>query len=144
MDGNQLPTDVDALRKLLLKTQQELATSQQSITELSATVTEQEQKLAAKEQQILELIKALRGKQRERIDPAQLFLFELGELEQIIEEQLSDPKEEEAPRRRKKPHGRRLIPDELPPGWEQETIEYEVPEEERLCRIDGRPMQAIR
>ena len=91
MDGNPLPTDVETLKKLLLETQQqlatsreELATSQQQATELAATVSEQEEKLAAKEQQILELINALRGKQRERIDPAQLFLFELGELEQII------------------------------------------------------------
>lgn len=71
-------------------------------------MTEQEKKLVAKEQQILELIKALRGKQRERIDPAQLFLFELGELKQIIEEQLDEQKETSA-RRRKKPHGRRLF-----------------------------------
>ena len=141
MDGKQLPTDVDVLKKLLLETQQQLATSQQQATELAATVSQQQEKLAAKEQQILELIKALRGKQRERIDPAQLFLFELGELEQIIEEELEERK---PPRRRKKPHGRRLIPDELPPGWEQETREHTLPEDQRLCLIDGTPMQPIR
>ena len=155
MDGSQLPTDLEALKKQLLKTQQELASSrqnlassqqalassQQQVAELSTTISEQESKLAAKEQQILELIKALRGKQRERIDPAQLFLFELGELEQIIEEELEKQK---PARRGKKKHGRRLIPDELPPSWEQETREYTLPESERLCPIDGTPKQVIR
>ncbi len=36
--------------------------------------------------QRIELIAALRGKQRERIDPNQLPLFEIGELEKLIEE----------------------------------------------------------
>jgi transposase len=90
------------------------------------------------ELQILELLRALRGKQRERINPDQLLLFEIGELEQLIEEQ-----QEEAaarPARRKKKHGRRLIPD----GHPEEVIEYTVPEEERLCPVEGMPMPQIR
>ena len=62
MDANDLPTDVEELQKLLMQTQTQVAL-------LSSTVSEQEKKLAAKEQQIIELLKALRGKQRERIAP---------------------------------------------------------------------------
>jgi len=72
---------VEELKALLLQ-------ARQQVSELSATVSEQKQKLVAKEQQILELLKALRGKQRERIDPDQLLLFEIGELEKLIEEQV--------------------------------------------------------
>ena len=64
MDANELPTDLEELKKLLLQTRQQVA-------EMSATITAQEKKLQQKEQQILELLKALRGKHRERIDPDQ-------------------------------------------------------------------------
>lgn len=152
MDANQLPTDVEELKRMLLHTrselaasrselttsQHELATSRQQVAELSSTVAQQQQKLEQKEQQILELLRALRGKKREWINPDQLLLFEIGELEQLIEEQQEETKP--APARRKKKRGRRLIPDGLP----EEVIEYTVPEEERLCPIDGTPMPQIR
>ena len=43
-------------------------------------------------------------------------------------------------RRRKRQHGRRLIPDNLP----REEVLYELPEDERRCPIDGEPMPLIR
>lgn len=145
MDANQLPTDVEELKRMLLRTRSELmasrselATSRQQVTELSSTVIEQEKRLEQKEQQILQLLQALRGKQRERINPDQLLLFEIGELEQLIGEQ--QEASESRPSRRKKKHGRRLIPDGLP----EEVIEHTVPESDRLCPIDGTPMPQIR
>ncbi|MEM8671119.1 MAG: hypothetical protein AAGG48_26575, partial [Planctomycetota bacterium] len=77
-----------------------------------------------------ELLQALRGKKRERIDPDQLVLFEVGELEAIAEEETETPPPN---RRRKKRRGRRLIPDDLP----CEEIVYELPEAQRLCPHDG-------
>lgn len=130
MDANQLPTDVDELKRMLLH-------SRQQIMELSSTVSEQEKKLEQNAHLIRDLLKALRGKQRERIDPDQLLLFEIGELEKLIEEKREDAKPQF---RRRQKHGRRLIPDDLP----QEVIEYEVPEAERLCPVDGNPMPRIR
>ena len=127
-------------KKLQLKVKQleaKLAIKEQEAVELSATVTDQQQKLATKEQQILELLKALRGKQREHVDPDQLLLFEIGELESIIEEELKAAKLSN-PRRRKRK--RRLIPDNIP----TETIDHELPEEERLCPVDGKAMPFIR
>ena len=130
MDAGELPTDVEELKVLLLQ-------ARQQVVELSTTVSEQQQKLAAKDHQILELLKALRGKQRERIDPDQLVLFEIGELEQLIEEQVES---NQPSRRKRKKHGSRLIPDDLP----KEVIEYELPEEDRVCPVDGQPMPRIR
>ena len=150
MDANELPSDVAELKALLIATltshqsalankEKEIALAKQEAAELSSTVSEQQHKLAAKEQVILELLKALRGKQRERIDPDQLLLFEIGELEKLIEEQVEANKEYDRPKKKRKRSGR-LIPDDLP----TETIEHTLPEEERLCPIDGQPMPPIR
>ena len=73
MDKDELPGDVEQLREFVLK----LASSND---QLVATVTKQHTKIEQQEQKITELIAALRGKQRERIDPDQLLLFEIGEL----------------------------------------------------------------
>ena len=157
MDANELPTDVDELKALFVATlavkekqlalakqeasvsRQSASISEQKVTELAATVTAQQTKLAANVQTILELIKALRGKQRERVDPDQLLLFEIGELEKLIEEQFEANQEAAKPKKKRK-RGGRLIPDNLP----VQTIEYTLPESERLCPIDGQPMPRIR
>lgn len=136
MDRNALPTDVESLRKLLLQTQQQLELSQQQVVELSTTIEEQRTKLEAKDQQMIELLQALHGKKRELVDPDQLLLFQVGEFEQLLEEQAEDSQ----PARRKRKHGRRLIPDDVP----HEEVVHELPESERLCPHDGQPMPLIR
>ncbi len=151
MIREDLPTTVEVLQKLLLQSRSELTQSRGELTqlqskaslaqlevkELSATVTEQRQEIEKQQLTITELLSALRGKSRERIDPDQLLMFELGELETLIEEQ--EEKEPPARRRRRK-HGRRLIPDNLP----QEEVVHELPEHKRLCPHDDQPMQLIR
>jgi transposase/uncharacterized coiled-coil protein SlyX len=138
MDASALLKEVNSLRSCLESTRRAVDVARQQIAELSATVTSQQAKLEQKDRQILELLKALRGKQRERIDPDQLLLFEIGELEQLIDEQLHDRAEPK--RRSKKKRGRRLIPEGLP----QEVIEHTLPEAERLCPVDNQPMEPIR
>ncbi len=124
-----LPTTLEGLRAALLQARHEAAA-------LSSTIEQQRGTIAKQEQTILELLAALRGKQRERIDPDQLLLFEIGELEALLEEQAK----ESTPRRKRRGHGRRLLPDNLP----REEVLHELPEEERLCPHDGQPMQPIR
>ncbi len=123
MNKDELPADVDQLRDLVMQ--------------LSTTVTQQRETIEKHELKILELLQALRGKQRERIDPDQLLLFEIGELEQIAEEETEVPT---PPRRKRRRHGRRLIPDHLP----QQEVVHELPEDERRCPHDGKPMPFIR
>ena len=129
MDSESLPTDVKALQRLLLQTQAELKSA-------CVTIEEQHGKLQAAQQQIRELLSAMRGKQRERIAPDQLLLFEIGELETFIEEAAA----EEPSRRRQRKRGRRLIPDDAP----REEVVHELPEKDRLCPHDGQPMPLIR
>jgi len=68
-----------------------------------------------------------------------LFLFEIAELEQLSDEQVEASKES-VRRKKKSKRGRRLIPGPL----STETIEYMLAEEDRLCSIDGQPLQCIR
>ena len=147
MDASELPTDPKKLKAMLVATLAEKQQAQyranqfeQQANELSATVTTQEKKLAANEQTIKELLAALRGKTRERIDPDQLLLFEIGELEKLIEESLAEEKTASPQSKRKQQRGRRIIPDNIP----VQVIEHELPEEQRRCKIDGQVMPRIR
>lgn len=138
MKSGQLPTSVEELQALLLEAQQRLSSAEQQTAELSATIEKQRQQLQHKERTIHELLQALRGKQRERVDPAQLMLFDIGELESFIEEQLAEDEKPKPPKNRRR--GRRLIPDDLP----REEVLHELPEQQRLCPTDGKPMPRIR
>ena len=53
--------------------------------ELVAAITKQHTKIEQQEHKITELIAALRASKEERIDPDQLLLFEIGELEKLID-----------------------------------------------------------
>lgn len=147
-DRTTLPTSVEALQQMVLRMQQEVAQQKQANVELSATVKSQTERLAKNERTIQELIAALKGKTRERVDPDQLLLFELGELEAIIEEAAAESGDGDdtqdttsaSKKKKKRGHGRRIIPDNLP----REEVVYELPEDERRCPCDGRPMPLIR
>lgn len=113
--------------------------AKQQTIELTSTVEAQKKRLEQSERTIKELLQALKGKKRERLDPNQLLLFELGDLEQLIEEAAKaeeahskDEASSKSARRKKQKHGRRIIPDNLP----TEVILHELPEEQRLCPID--------
>ena len=147
MDRNKLPNDVESLRKLLLETRQTLAATEQKLEVsqkqadgMGDVIEKQRAQLEEKDQQILELLKALRGKQRERIDSDQLLLFNIGDFETIVEEAIEEGDEKKKPKRRKRKTGQRLIPDDAP----REEIYHELPESERLCPHDGQPMPLIR
>jgi hypothetical protein len=129
---------VDA-QQSVLKAERSAALEKQKSIELTATIESQQKQLESSQRTIRELLQALRGKQRERIDPNQLLLFELGELQQLIEEQL-EAEQETTPKRRQKKRRRRTLPENLP----REEIVHELPEAQRLCPIDGRPMPVIR
>ena len=161
MTQDELPTTIEELRELVLTmdrqlqvsvqqaadAQQSLLTAQRTVVveqqkaiELTATIASQQKQLESSQRTIRELLQALRGKQRERVDPHQLLLFELGELQQLIEEQLADQPETASPPRKKRKRRPRNLPENLP----REEIIHELPEEERLCPLDGRPMPVIR
>ena len=96
-DSTSLPDSVSELQALLLQSREEAAAAQrdvavrqQTIVELSATIDSQKKQLEKNKVTIEELMAALRGKTRERIDPDQLLLFDQGELEALIREQADE------------------------------------------------------
>lgn len=119
-------TDLDAANARLL--------------ELHATVEEQSQQIANLREQLAYLKQQLFGRKREKIDPAQLRLFEEGSalLERLLAASESEEKPAPKPATRKG-HGRALFADDLP----RETIQLDVPEAERCCPDCGEPMQPI-
>ena len=93
MNKQQLPTDVDELQELVLKLH---ASNEQ----LSETVTRQREEIEKQQLKLAEMLQALRGHRRERIDPDQLVLFELGEIETIAKEE-TDSRTTSAPQKTK-------------------------------------------
>ena len=110
----------------------------QQVKALSATVEDQRKKMEQQERRMLELLRSLRGKKREWVNPDQMLLFEIGDLEQLVEEVREQ--EKQTKNRTPKKHGRRLIPDGLP----QEIIEHTLPESDLVCPVDGKVMEPIR
>ena len=110
MTPNELPTSIEELRQFALNAidslrqlqhvrderdklhrevddaRREMIIAKQQTIELTSTVEAQKKRLEQSERTIKELLQALKGKKRERLDPNQLLLFELGELEQLIDE----------------------------------------------------------
>ena len=108
--------------------------------ELHATVEQQTKQIAELREQVEYMRKQLFGRRREKVDPAQLRLFEQSSalLDQLLAQQTAP--ERAAPRpTKKKGHGRAAFSDELP----REVIELDVPEVERCCPDCGDPMRSI-
>jgi transposase len=105
---------------------------------LHATVEEQTQQIANLSEQLDYLKKQLFGRKREKVDPAQLRLFEESSalLERLLEGSVSE--EVPAPKKAKrKGHGRPAFADDLP----RQTIKLDLPESERCCPDCGETMQ---
>jgi transposase len=133
MDAKELQRENDRLRKKLSEAKQQ----HDAITEqFTLTLEEKDRQLAALHHRIKMLLLKIRGSCQERIDPDQLMLFSLEELQELAselesEDQQPEPEVDTQPRR--KPHGRRPLPKDLP----REIRRYELGEEERKCPCCG-------
>ena len=84
------------------------------------------------------MIKRLYGRSSERIDPAQLALFE-GALAAAEQRAGQDKAKADRPRQASRGHGRPHFPEHLP----REVVELDVPESERTCADCGQAMTAF-
>jgi hypothetical protein len=155
LDTNELYKEVEALRERLAQANREIELEQiksdqyrkqveadlategsksegylQQVKALSATVEDQRKKMEQQERLMLELLRSLRGRKREWVNPDQMLLFEIGDLEQLVQE--AREQEKQTTKRLPKKHGRRLIPDGLP----QEIIEHTLLESDLVCPVD--------
>lgn len=109
------------------------------------TLQEKDEKVASLEHQIKLLLKRIRGSRQERIDPDQLLLFSLEELEQLADElDRGDPDDElleqDATKKRRRSRGRHgKLPSHLP----RKVVRHELDEEDRACPCCGEVRQEI-
>lgn len=146
--SHDLPSDLAALRDLLLKERRQLQAERARFEQQSATVACLEQTVVAQqrtiEQQqhrIAQLLRRTFGPRQERIDLDQLLLFDSAELSALVEEREQEEQESSSStaKRRRKGHGRRALPAHLP----REQRRYELAEAERQCPGCGRARQEI-
>jgi len=131
----------EALAQVLVQLQESQSQHEATAQQFSETLEEKERQVAALEHQIKLLLQRIRGSRQERIDPDQLLLFSIEELEEIAQQMRLHPGGEELiddgsskKKRRKRTPGR---VGKLPDHIERETIRYELSEAERLCPCCG-------
>ncbi len=149
MNARDLQIENERLKELLAQSQRDLSEShaqrQAVVEQFTQTLEEKQRQVAALEHQIKLLLQRIRGSRQERIDPAQLLLFSLEEL-QAIAEQLEQGRPEDdliesdsRKRRRKSPGRSGMLPAHLP----REIIRHELSAEERTCPCCGELRQEI-
>jgi transposase len=127
-----IPDDLPACQERLRAALGRLRDLERQLDEIVATTEELQRSYACLKEEYLALKRLLYGPRRERLPEAagQQHLFD----DDVVPSTLggpADPQPEEAslPRRRRKGHGRRPIPDHLP----REDVLHDVPPEERTC-----------
>jgi transposase len=149
MSATELQKENKRLNERLSQSQRELCESQaqhQAVVEqFTQTLEDKERQVAALEHHIKLLLQRIRGSRQERIDPDQLLLFSLAELQEIAEQlQQGQPEDDliddASSRRRRKSRGRS---GKLPAHLPREIIRHELPEAERTCPCCGELRQEI-
>lgn len=142
MTLTELPNDIDTLKQLVLDTHQqvrerdeELTTYRTQIAERDEWLAEQEARIKEMQSQLAYLKHKLFGRRGEKIDPQQLLLFQ--ELQAQVQALQEEVEREEITYTRRKGHGRRPLPDDLP----VEEVTY--PLEDTACPCCGEPMRPI-
>ncbi len=133
----------DVAAKLEQTNSQHSATAEQ----FTQTLAQKERELAALKHQVKLLLQRIRGSRQERINPDQLLLFSVEELQQLAKEleEQPEPQDRQAaeddssasgngkPTVKKKGHGRQPLPKNLP----CEVVRHELTEQERRCPCCG-------
>lgn len=149
MDAKELQLENKRLKKLLRDAQNELVQTQaqhQAVAEqFTQTVTEKNEQVAALKHEIKLLLQRIRGSRQERINPDQLMLFSLEELQAIADElqQSSgdehpgdDGSDDAATKKRGRSRRRRL-----PKDIQREIQRHELSPEELACPCCGEQRQ---
>ena len=113
---------------------EDLAQCHAFISELLASLRQQEREKAQLLHRVEQLLRQLYGPRAEKIDPAQMLLFMEEAVRAAQEIPAETPEDiEAAPAPRKKGHGRKRPPLELP----HLPIEHEVPQAQKICAECG-------
>jgi transposase len=132
---DDLPTCQERLRAVLEqlhRMEHQLHDLERQLEETCATTEEQRRSYECLKEEYLALKRLFFGPRRERLPeaPGQLHLFHADALPSVPDESAEpQPAEESSPRKRRKGHGRREIPEHLP----REPVLHDVPPEDRIC-----------
>ena len=121
-----------------------IAQKDRQIEELTRAVEDAQRQITAQQHQLEQLLRRIYGPRSEKLDPDQLVFDDLLiaalEAAAAAGEAPESPAVEVKPHERKKrSHGRVPIPDHL----EREDIVIDLPDDEKICPITGRPMKII-
>jgi len=113
---------------------EDVSVLQQMIRELLVSLRARDRQIGQLEHRLDQLLRRLYGRRSEKLDPSQLVLFQ-----QLLEEAVAEQATEEAPaepseRPRRRGHGRRKLPADLP----RKRVVHEVPPEEQVCGCCGK------
>jgi len=150
MDATELQKENDRLKEALAQALAHLKESQSqheaTAQQFSAALEEKDRRLAALEHQIKLFLRHRYGSRQERIDPDQLLLFSIEELEEIARQMKQSPGDEELIDDAPKKKGRKRSPGrvgKLPAHLEREIIRYELSEAQRQCPCCGELREEI-
>ena len=156
-ENERLRAELSRSRSELRDSRSELSQSQQKLAEtkaqhaavaeqFTATLLEKDRQVSQLEHQIKLLLQRIKGSRQERINPDQLLLFSVEELQEIaaelaLQKQDGDFVEGEPPRRRpRKTHGR---VGKLPAHLEREIVRHELTKQQRACPCCGEQREEI-
>jgi transposase len=136
----ELPDDVESLRALVCEHQSVLAQRDAQLSEQQATIAQLQRANDGLSHRLDLALRRLYGRSSEKIDPAQLLLFGQA-LQQAAETMEAAPEAEERSSRkpRRKGHGRKPLPPDLP----RHRVEHEIAEEELTCPCCDQPRVRI-
>jgi transposase len=143
--------ELSTTHKELSATQSRLEATQAqhaaTIEQFTASLEEKDRKVAQLEHQIKLLLGAVKGSRQERINPDQLLLFSVEELQEIADQlkqgdqddDLIDDEPQDKKRRKKRKGRLGKLPMHLP----REVIRHELPEDELACPDCGEQRQEM-
>jgi transposase len=148
MDAKELQIENEQLKRLFSDSQSQLAhvtaklqqtrAQHEAVTEqFTQSLQEKERKVASLEHRIKLLLQKIRGSRQERIDPDQLLLFSLEELQELADELEQAANEDQTVEEESEPRKQRRGRRRLPKNIQREILRHELEEQDRACPCCG-------
>ena len=131
---DELRRENERLRASVQQSSRELELLRAERVELLDQIKQKDREFESVQHQLQALLRRYYGRSSEKMDPNQRLLFEDLIDKAIPKLPAADPDEEESPpTRRRKGHGRRRLPADLP----REKVIHDLPEDEKPCPCCG-------
>ena len=133
MDAKTLQRENKSLKQRLKQVEEQ---HDAVVSQFVLSLKEKDRKVASLEHRIKLLLQKIRGSRQERIDPDQLMLFSVEELQELADElenkatqEGDQDQDDDEPLRPRKRHGRRQLPQDM----QREILRHELTAQELPC-----------